>query len=411
MEQELKSLIALPKQAVDPKAPSLHLTFNACSELSLTLPYHIEFTISRDRDDYCTQPIAFKWSPNSDGFTEEGFVLLRHNNNSLERVPIDYPETAKSNDKEICVTIGFDHHVWTLAPGDSIKLLAPLPETHHKALEPNQQYTLLWPGLLISKWDFGTMQNRTGHVLEDTEESPALILPGSPHTCISFVAKEETEAWPDRPEIEARFGFTEANLQEETWRKSRSQPRAPKLSVALECPTSLSLGTVFEVSIKVTYDAMPDARPIIFHAHVFDTEDNLQLHRLEGDNWNVCEDFGDEGGFLLVDDPDVPINVAQDTEKFVSLRPGESWSTSRRLQGEKWTYLPDDSKGGNRFRVEFDGATVDWWDWGSREEHKDTVVKLPCWIKGPVVDPKDNGGREKMNVSASDVVEFSVGKE
>ena len=52
------------------------------------------------------------------------------------------------------------------------------------------------------------------------------------------------------------------------------------------------------------------------------------------------------------------------------------------------------------------GAVVDWWKWGTKEEHRGTVVKLPCWVSGDVVEPEDNGGRPRIVVPASNEVEF-----
>lgn len=107
---------------------------------------------------------------------------------------------------------------------------------------------------------------------------------------------------------------------------------------------------------------------------------------------------------MIVDDPDVSVNVSQD-ENFVSLRPGSYWSTSRRLQAGS---LPTDMTVGDVFRYRYKGATVDWWDWGDSEEHAKTVVKLPCWIMGRVIDPPDSGGRPKLVVPASNDVEFTI---
>jgi hypothetical protein len=51
---------------------------------------------------------------------------------------------------------------------------------------------------------------------------------------------------------------------------------------------------------------------------------------------------------------------------------------------------------------------MDWWDWGSMDEHRETVVKLPCWVAGEVTEPKDNGGRPRLVVPASEWIEFTL---
>ena len=106
-----------------------------------------------------------------------------------------------------------------------------------------------------------------------------------------------------------------------------------------------------------------------------------------------------------MDNPDVAVNVGQD-DHFASLQPGESWTTSQRL-GYNWEELPNDAKNGEIFRYIFTGGSMDWWNWGSKADHEETVVKLPCFLWGPVVEPKDNDGRPKLGVTTSNVVEFS----
>jgi hypothetical protein len=125
--------------------------------------------------------------------------------------------------------------------------------------------------------------------------------------------------------------------------------------------------------------------------------------------WEGCDlDDGCTPGFQIYDLPDQAVRVAEH-DQFITLRPGESWTTTRRLQEKLWTLLPDDTRVGDSFLYGFDGAVLDWWDWGSTgEEHADTVVMLPCWTAGRVTDPRDNGGRPKLVVSHSEGVEFRV---
>lgn len=124
--------------------------------------------------------------------------------------------------------------------------------------------------------------------------------------------------------------------------------------------------------------------------------------------WEIC-DLGDEGGgFGVFDWPDIKVCVCEDRD-FVSLHPGESWTTTYCLQTLTGTYLPDDVKVGDMFRYQFCGVIdLDWWDWGHIEnEHAETMVTLPRW-RGRVVDPVDNGGRPKLAVPASNPAEFRV---
>lgn len=125
-------------------------------------------------------------------------------------------------------------------------------------------------------------------------------------------------------------------------------------------------------------------------------------------SWQECELEDGEMGFLLVDE-DVDIHVGRDNRNFVSLMPGESWTTSNEFS----RYIPTDVAPGDTFRCRHKGVVLDWWDWGTMADHVDTVVKLPSWIAGRVTEPADNGGRPKLVVPGAKEVKFTytgVGK-
>lgn len=166
----------------------------------------------------------------------------------------------------------------------------------------------------------------------------------------------------------------------------------------------------FAVTCRVTYEkpvgATEEAKPIIFH--IFDFDSGFRLYRLREGKWKQCEtEDSTMTGFILVDLPDEKFNVSQD-KHFVSLVPGESWTSKETIQEKNWTHIPDDSVVGDRFRHVFKGATLDWWDWGDREDHAETEVTLPSYHWAPIVEPADNDGRPKLVVPGSNVVEFSI---
>jgi hypothetical protein len=125
--------------------------------------------------------------------------------------------------------------------------------------------------------------------------------------------------------------------------------------------------------------------------------------------WEPCDlDEDGEQGFNIYDAPDVAVKVVEHSH-FTTLRPSEAWTTSITLQAPTWSRVPYDMATGDVFLCGFMGAVVDWWDWGSAEDHADTVVMLPCWTTaGRVVEPADNGGRPKLVVPHSEGVEFRV---
>lgn len=215
--------------------------------------------------------------------------------------------------------------------------------------------------------------------------------------------------------------------------------RKPILELTLHYPPQLVAGdTDFAVISKLTYEGVSPctdgaaARPITFHTAFFFAPPAFRLYRLrrggngkgesegEANQWEECDD-DDEAGFIIVEAPPESINISRH-EHFAGLRLGESWEL-RHLGRKSMTgnRLPGDIAAGDRFKFQFCGAEVDWWDWGSREEdHAETYVYLPCFIMGPVLQTppssattsdvcpwSDNGGRPKFKFGPSEV-EFSV---
>jgi hypothetical protein len=158
--------------------------------------------------------------------------------------------------------------------------------------------------------------------------------------------------------------------------------------MATSCRREWTPSTIIDLTIKVTCEGVAgedNARTITFHNHPFITNkelrEGIRLYRLRLDGkWkeSKCDDgFGT--GFGIFDDPPIPVNIGNESDecadRFASLRAGESWNS-----------LPDDVKVGVEFEYLGKGAVVSWWDWGTKEQHRDTVVKLPCWITGNVLE-------------------------
>lgn len=401
--------------------PRLSLEIRDSERLSLTLPYLIEFSIARSQDGIDGRSVILRWSPAVDGFGASGLRILRHTAHGLEKVDVDHSGLLNIQDDGPILVNGYNQSLWEIPPGGKVTFAATFPERYQKQLISGERYDLIWPGGHIPIWEWGTVKDHMNEELAPRlSEENWLTLPEGPR--ISFTAEMEVDRWPKREEREAAVGFTMANLEEQRWRLSqhRSQspppvqpserdPEAPILSVELECPPTVHRGDIFEIKVKVTYES-DRPRPIIFHTYPLEgwsgPREGFRLYRRRSNEWEECEI--DEGtGFMIVDDLDVSVNVSEDSN-FVSLKPGESWVTTRRLQDETWTELPDDATAGDVFRYTFKGVeALDWWDWGSSEDHRQTVVKLPCWIAGDVVDPPDNGRRPKLVVPASKPVEFS----
>ncbi|KAB8244924.1 hypothetical protein BDV35DRAFT_381915 [Aspergillus flavus] len=139
-----------------------------------------------------------------------------------------------------------------------------------------------------------------------------------------------------------------------------------------------------------------DSTPITFHT-VNLLSGNLQRRR--GQNWEYFE--SEEMPYQIYDDPDIEVTPGRHAD-FISLQPGEQWTRTDSLE------LPSDIDIGEVFKYEFSDRVIDWWDWGMKEDHLQTTVKLPCWVKDDVVEPRDNEGRPAIVVPASNVVEFTI---
>lgn len=181
------------------------------------------------------------------------------------------------------------------------------------------------------------------------------------------------------------------------------------LSMTLDGSSQMARHGDMVITTKVSYEKSVDtvdARPIIFHTHRFVPPYNI--YRLRSSKWTRCEtEDSTMTGWILVDNPDVPVNVSENS-KFVSLEPGEQWTSQCTVQKHGWSHIPDDTVVGDKFKYVFKGTTLDWWDWGDSKSHSRTVVKLPCFLFGPVVDPKDNDGRPRLVVPGSNALEFSI---
>ncbi|KAF5863773.1 hypothetical protein ETB97_009408 [Aspergillus alliaceus] len=124
-----------------------------------------------------------------------------------------------------------------------------------------------------------------------------------------------------------------------------------------------------------------DFTPITLHV-INLLEGNLQRQR--GQRWEYFK--SEVKPYQIYDEPDIEFSPGQHVD-FISLQPGESWTRTDRLE------LPSDTKVREVFKYEFTDRVIDWWNWGMKEDHLQTTVKLPCRVSGEVVDPRDNEGQ------------------
>ncbi|KAL6704470.1 hypothetical protein ACN47E_008214 [Coniothyrium glycines] len=404
--------------------PKLHLSLSADVRCSRTQPYHIYMTLSRKKDTV-SSCVVFEWSRYGHlyNYTSPPFLLLQHKAGGFQKISIDHAalnsHLVDVSRKEPLKINGWNADVYSLAPGaSSMTAMFVLPERYHQLLEAGEKYTLLWPGCRIATWDYGNVHsylNRELFARGSGEDHLALL--GGSH--VTFTVYEEEIPWPGRAEYEAHCGFKEANSKEQRWRLETFTPKntlpvkvlernpdAPHLTVTLSSPSSIARGARFEVAISVKYEAPQDTRAITLHTREFSWPDNIRVFRRVQGQWEEYIDRNRNDGFILVQDEPIPVDVSQH-EMFVTLWPGQEWK-----EFQHWTEgdegLPYGAADGEVLMLVWVGRTLDWWDWGTKEDHRDTDVRLGGWCAGPVEVPHNNGGRPKLVVPASNVVELTV---
>ncbi|RDK46667.1 hypothetical protein M752DRAFT_323197 [Aspergillus phoenicis ATCC 13157] len=305
MDQQIGSYIKFSSKDRYPETPCIQLEIKLCPLL--------QYTLSRSTHDDDPRPFVFIWSPLNDGYSRDGFILLRHTSGGkLERVHV--PDATLDPLDMVHVEYPFD--LQELEPGGTITYCHSLPRRYREQLEPGETYELVWTGTKIPLWDWGVPSDYVGSRLTANPTQPDLILPGG-----------------------ARVTFTYEQIESPAFIRRQSTPPLlpsdrvqgdPILSVELSGPKTIAPEGKHCASLHVRYHGGPTDQPIIFRNHVI--WELLRSYRLESGLWELQEGpCGCSGLFL--DDPNMTVNVVED-EGFITLKPGEYWSPS-------WIILED----------------------------------------------------------------------
>ncbi|KGO75767.1 hypothetical protein PITC_033510 [Penicillium italicum] len=323
--------------------------------------YNVLFTITRAADDPHTRPCTIHWDPVEDGCSQSGTMLIYHGDEGLQLKEVD-PEKLPTKLLIPRQVTALDHYFKELVPGSSVSWKALLPSVHFEDAGPEVTYSMLWPVDTL------------------VPESPPVVLPGLAYQ--SFVTlnyESDPEYFEDPPPPSPRAISPSARVN-----------GAPVFSVRISGPATLSMKDQASsiprhpLTVTVSYDARAElphsGKPLTFRSF-------------------ISKQPGATGFTERV-----PLNVGRnDGNNFWTLKPGEFWSFTREVRE-----FPNDAAPGDRFGYLFKGATLDWWNWGSLEDHEDTVVWVPGWLVAKVQDPRDNDGRPKIVVPASNAVEFTL---
>lgn len=420
-------------------APNITLELHRTSDtLSTTQPYRFKLVLRRHADSH-DGPCTLFWNVREHGFSQGHFELLHKTEAGFEKVDVDVGSVhGQLKDTQPTVIVTKHHSYLNELPLSGEKTFGTgMGEHCQRVLIPGEVYQLNWAGAVVDYWAWGSIEEVTSEGLEyrgfSAPTPERLFLPAAEG--FMFSVKEEDEPWPDRAEKVKRFGYNMANCLEEKWRERQAQlrfettlannlpkpeerkisdPGAPIFHVKLEAPSQMIRGEKFRVKVHITLQGN-DHEPssATFHTALMYSAFRLaRLRNQEGedpDKGNIWEPCPSQiyGCSILADGDDVRVNVSQH-EDFVSVHAGEEWTYEYTLFEPNGEDVPADTVLGDRFRVWFIGMELDWWDWGSAEEHVDTEVSLPSYIGGRVTYPKNTGGRPKAQLTASDPIEITV---
>jgi hypothetical protein len=395
-------------------------------EVSTTQPCHIHFTIRRLPDSQ-KSPCIISWNDFSEIFYEGSLELYHETDQGSKKVdtgPFKSPPPDPLEDISDQIRITPQNRgplkLHEIKPGSSVTLRHILPESYHRCLISGQKYNLRWSGRYIKHWTWARLYygNKISFRNQDHLHLP-------PTEGFAFSVVDENKQWPDRKSVEERFGFNIANTHEWIWRREQEalqsrtdniktednfecrqdqeegpkDPALPTFSATLEASPTFSVDKPFKVALHIKYEeTFPKLDPVTFHLDRFHSHfDLLQRESKQGlDMWERCP-TENTTGFMIVDDPDVRVNVAQH-ESFASLKQGETVTEDYNLHHPSGGHFPSDMVAGDYFRIRWTGTTLDWWDWGTSEDHRDTEALLPCFISAAVIDCNKGMGNKKVAI-------------
>ncbi|OQD62916.1 hypothetical protein PENPOL_c010G01511 [Penicillium polonicum] len=406
MDQQLLPFVKYSDKDRIPDTPHLSLTIEGDSTVDVWVDdptYNVLFTITRAADDPNTQSCIIHWNPVEDGCSQSGAVLIFHGSHGLRLEEVD-PEKLPTKlliPREVTAS---DPCFKELVPGSSVSWKTTLPAVHFEDSGPDAPYSILWPGGQIPIWDWGTLAEHSERTL--APKFPQVVLPGpSYQSFVTLNYESDPEYFEDPPPPSPRAISPSARVN-----------GAPIFSIRIAGPATLPMKNQsssrlrYPLTVTVSYNGeagLPHSdRPLTFRSFIFkrpdDHNEGYRLYRGGNDSWTPYEWRTHQRGFIVTEP--APLNVGRNDENnFWTLKPGESWSFTREV-----SEFPKDLAPGDRFRYLFKGATLDWWNWGNFEDHKDTVVWVPGWLVAKVQDPSDNEGRPIVVVPASNTVEFTL---
>ncbi|KAJ5649399.1 uncharacterized protein N7484_003122 [Penicillium longicatenatum] len=350
---------------------------------------------SNDRDDQnesdssndINQPCWLRWSPLPIDPALDDFILLHHDPDSkiLQRIGVEKQPIYEPS-RSLHMFPNEPHSSWTREAKEThdrhtVTHRLSIPGAWKKLLQPGHSYDLLWTGKEVAHWGWGKPP-QVGKEASEPKRPPVLI-PGGAH--FTFTVVEALPPPIPHPATPPPFQACER------------VPGAPVLSLDMSCSPTMTLNGRLRIHIRLTYHGLSDSsgttttgkeepRPITFHTYAFSPVDGaFRVYRRTGpdqpsseieEKWESF--YGNGCRWGLWGDPDQPINVSQNLgTRFQTLFPGACWTNFWTMEADG-DGLPEDPQFGEKFRYQFKGNTLDWWDWGTAEDHAETVVTIPA---------------------------------
>ncbi|BCS03333.1 uncharacterized protein AKAW2_70211S [Aspergillus luchuensis] len=394
MNDPLKPYLKFSDADRHPHTPALEVTLTAPRNFYTESPNLnlVTVTITRSKEHQEPKPCYFYWSPS----TDEGFRVFRDSSSEgLMEVEVQSgcssPITRQSNPL----------HLWYLGADDeAVSWDIPLGENLCRSVIKSEwiKYELFWPGGEVHFWDWGSKDTNieTLKITELEAKSTPMTLPGGARCSFSLIEGSEPPP-PPRPLTPPIIELDPNTLS----------PGVPIFSLEIEGPPTWRIQERWPLTWKLTYHGVSGdetPRPITFSVgDLYDWEVSCFYRRSqdtgEWESWRgdgVC-------GYGLFEDEEVPRTVGT-SDGFMSLQPNETWTEVQRL--DTMVDLPEDARDGEVMRHRFKGCKWTWWDWGTKEDHMDTIVMVVGF--GVITKPADNDGRPEVVVPASNMVEFTA---
>ena len=146
-------------------------------------------------------------------------------------------------------------------------------------------------------------------------------------------------------------------------------------------------------------DSEPATKPITFDGFSLMIPFEWAFRSRGNSEWEYCQDprIGCAMSDLMYDE-ETSVNVSQDP-RWISLAPGESWSQELEINDRLLSHQAP----GDKIRYQLEGKIIEMWNWGSKEDHAQTVVMLPSNS-----DAGDWTDRSPIVVPASNPLEFTI---